>query len=265
KRSSYAEQPSVRFLHEVLLVGLAEGGGSVGWSSFAACNRLLGARLRLPLVSAREEDVNQDGVMDLLHFRLELPLQSTEQILGVQLMLTFTYQLQRMSTFVMQSMAFLQSSSPVPGSRVIVSGDLRLRQRQPLGHCGLDDRYNVSVINGSSPFAQDYDLTNIVAAYQERNVTTVLSADAGPIWVVGRAPSDPFVIQATIHYPVELIVYQPGFWEMIKFAWIQYVSLLLIFFWICEKIKTFLFQNQVLDAVPVLPVSSVLTHKEHQS
>lgn len=53
KRSSYAEQPSVRFLHEVLLVGLTEGGGAVGWSSFPACNRLLGARLRLPLLSVR--------------------------------------------------------------------------------------------------------------------------------------------------------------------------------------------------------------------
>lgn len=27
----------------------------------------------------------------------------------------------------------------------------------------------VSVINGTSPFASDYDLTRIVAAYQERN------------------------------------------------------------------------------------------------
>ncbi|XP_060109864.1 transmembrane protein 231 [Heteronotia binoei] len=265
KRSSYAEQPSVRFLHQGLLAALTQGGGSLGWSSFAACNRLLGARLRLPRLSAREEDINQDGVMDLLHFQLELPLQSTEQILGIQLILTFSYQLQRMSTFVMQSMAYLQSFSPVPGSRVVVNGDLKLRQRQPLGHCGLDNRYNVSVINGSSPFAQDYDLQNIVAAYQARNVTTVLSTDTGPIWVVGRAPSDPFVIQATIHYPVELIVYQPGFWEMIKFAWIQYVCLLLIFLWICERIKPFLFQNQVLFAAPVLPASSILSHKEHQS
>lgn len=32
--------------------------------------------------------------MDVLHFRLELPLQSTEQIVGVQLILTFAYQLQ---------------------------------------------------------------------------------------------------------------------------------------------------------------------------
>lgn len=51
--------------------------------------------------------------------------------------------LQRMSTFVMQSMAFLQFFSPVPGSQLYVNGDLKLNQRQLLNHCGLDTRYNV--------------------------------------------------------------------------------------------------------------------------
>lgn len=31
--------------------------------------------------------------MDVLYFKLELPLQSTEHVLGVQLLLTFSYQL----------------------------------------------------------------------------------------------------------------------------------------------------------------------------
>nr|XP_020739645.1 transmembrane protein 231 isoform X4 [Odocoileus virginianus texanus]XP_020739646.1 transmembrane protein 231 isoform X4 [Odocoileus virginianus texanus] len=238
KRSSYEEQPTVRFQHQVLLVALlgSEPGGFLAWSTFPAFNRLQEGHLRVPLVSAREEDRNQDGKMDVLHFELELPLQPTEQVLGVQLILTFSYQLHRMSTFVMQSMAFLQSSFAVPGSQLYVNGDLRLQQKQPLGCGGLDVRYNVSVINGTSPFANDYDLTRIVAAYQERNgescgrllrlllkdfaVTTILT-DPSPIWLVGRAAEAPFVVNAVIRYPVEVISYLPGFWEMIKFAWIQ--------------------------------------------
>uniref|UniRef100_A0A8C6XZ94 Transmembrane protein 231 n=1 Tax=Naja naja TaxID=35670 RepID=A0A8C6XZ94_NAJNA len=265
-RSSYAEQPSVRFRHEVLLAALTEGGGGpVGWSSFAAFNRLLGIRLRVPLVSAREEDSNQDGVTDLLRFQLELPLLPSERVVGIQLLLTFSYELHRMSTFVMQSMAFLQSFSPVPGSQVFVNGDLKLHQRQPLHHAGLDSRYNVSVINSTSPFAQDYDFVNIVETYQKRNVTTVLSGPS-PIWVTGRSPDQPFVIQAFIHYPMELIVYPlPGFWEMVKFAWMQYVSILLIFLWIFERIKIFLLRNQVLNTVPMSPLPPLLSYKEHKS
>lgn len=50
-----------------------------------------------------------------------------------------------MSTVVMQSLAYVQHSSPVPGAKLSVSGDLRLMQRTPLPHRGLHDVYNVSV------------------------------------------------------------------------------------------------------------------------
>ncbi|XP_045438628.1 transmembrane protein 231 isoform X2 [Pipistrellus kuhlii] len=154
KRSSYEEQPTVRFQHQVLLLALLgpERGGFLAWSTFPAFNRLQGDHLRVPLVSTREEDRNQDGKMDMLHFKLELPLQSTEHVLGVQLILTFSYQLHRMSTFVMQSMAFLQSSFAIPGSQLYVNGDLRLQQRQPLSYDGLDVRYNQPQEMPTQPF-----------------------------------------------------------------------------------------------------------------
>ncbi|KAF6079722.1 transmembrane protein 231 [Phyllostomus discolor] len=83
KRSSYEEQPTVRFQHQVLFLALLgpERGGFLAWSTFPAFNRLQGDHLRIPLVSTREEDRNQDGKMDMLHFKLELPLQSTEHVL----------------------------------------------------------------------------------------------------------------------------------------------------------------------------------------
>ncbi|KAJ6652525.1 hypothetical protein lerEdw1_011495 [Lerista edwardsae] len=59
--------------------------------------------------------------------------------------------------------------------------------------------------------------------------------------------------------------YQPGFWEMIKFAWIQYVAVLLIFLWIFERIKVFLLQHQVLPMLPVSTGHPLLSSKEHQS
>ncbi|XP_072241456.1 transmembrane protein 231-like [Leuresthes tenuis] len=110
--------------------------------------------------------------------------------------------------------------------------------------------YNVSVIDESSPFASSYDLENIVRSYQKRNLTTVLSCPM-PVWTVGRAAGSPFELTAEIRYPAEVISYRPGFWETIKFAWIQYVSVLLIFLWVCERIQRFVFQNQVLTTVAI--------------
>lgn len=52
---------------------------------------------------------------------------------------------------------------------------------------------------------------------------------------------------------------------MIKFAWIQYVSILLIFLWVFERIKRFVFLNQVVTTVPVTAVPQGALYKEHIS
>ncbi|KAM9375824.1 transmembrane protein 231 [Pholidichthys leucotaenia] len=251
KRSTYEEQPVVRFQYEaVFIAATSTQGDYVAWSTFPHLNNMLASNLRIPAVSVREEDQNQDGKLDLLVFKLQLPVKPGEQVYSVQLLLTFSYQLFRMSTVVMQSLAYVQHSSPVAGAKLFVSGDLRLQQRTPLPHRGLYNIYNVSVIDGSSPFVSAYDLGSIVRSYQERNLTTVLSCPI-PVWTVGRAAGSPFELNAEIRYPVEVISYRPGFWETIKFAWIQYISILLIILWVFEHIQRFVFQNQVLTTIPM--------------
>ncbi|XP_049580554.1 transmembrane protein 231 isoform X1 [Syngnathus scovelli] len=251
KRNTYEEQAVVRFQYETLLVAATDTNGDyVAWSTFHHLNNMLGKKLRIPAVSVREEDQNQDGKLDRLIFQLQLPLKNEENVYSVQLLLTFSYQLFTKSTVVMQSLAYVQHSSSVSGAKLFISGDLRLQQRTPLSHRGLFNIYNVSVIQGSSPFASAYDLDNIMRRYQGRNLTTVLSCPT-LVWTTGRAAGSPFHLIADIHYPMEVISYYPGFWETIKFAWIQYVSILLIFLWVFERIQTFVFQNQVLTTVPI--------------
>ncbi|XP_043562655.1 transmembrane protein 231 isoform X2 [Chiloscyllium plagiosum] len=94
KINTYEEQPNVRFQYQVLMiVGTSTSGDFVAWSTFENFNNLQGDNLRFPLVTAMEEDQNQDGKMDRLNFRLELPLQTSEQVYSVQFILTFSYQL----------------------------------------------------------------------------------------------------------------------------------------------------------------------------
>lgn len=253
KRSSYEEQPVVQFQYDMILIGATNTVGNyVAWSTFPNFNRLIGDNLRIPSVSVQEEDRNQDGKVDLLNLQINIPLKPEEQIFSIQLLLTFSYQLFRMSSVAMQTLAFVQHSSSVPGSQLFISADLRLHQRTPLSHRGVHAVYNVSVIDASSPFASSYDLANIIGLYQQRNLTTQLSG-AVPVWTVGRAANTPFQINTQINYPVDTITYRPGFWETVKFAWIQYVSVLLIFLWIFQHIQTFVFQNQVLTTTIVLP------------
>ncbi|XP_078724697.1 transmembrane protein 231 isoform X2 [Lampetra fluviatilis] len=250
RTASFVEQPTVNFNYNIMLL-LETRSTPIAWSTFENLNSLL-PELRTPFVTAREEDVNLDGKADRLHCSLSMPMNAADEVVGVHLLLTFSYKLFRMPTLVMQSMALAQHSSPLHGSELSVNGDLRLRQREPLAHRGLDTRYNVSVVNGSSPFAEAYDFTEIIHAYQERNVSTVLG-NTMAMWKSGRADTTPFVINLLIRYPEETILYQPGFWEQIKFGWVQYVSVLLIFHWVFQRIKTFVFENQVLRTIPINP------------
>lgn len=259
KTSSYEEQPVVRFQYEVMVVASTSAQGDyVAWSTFPNFNHLQGAHLRIPAVSVREEDDNLDGKSDRLLLQMSLPLKPEEQLYSLQLLLTFSYQLFRMSTVVMQSLVYVQFSSAVPGARLFISGDLRLQQRAPLPHRGLYNVYNISVIDSSSPFASAYEVERIIQKYQQRNLTTVLS-NSIPVWTPGRASSAPFELSAEIRYPLEVITYRPGFWETIKFAWIQYVSVLLVFLWVFQRIQTFVFENQLLTTVP----GPVPHHKLH--
>ncbi|KAK2841716.1 hypothetical protein Q5P01_011916 [Channa striata] len=199
KRSTYEEQPVVRFQYETLLVAATNSQGDyVAWSTYPSLNNMLGANLRTPAVSVREVDQNQDGKLDLLVFQLQLPLKPEEQVYSVQLLLGFSYQLFRMSTVVMQSLAYVQHSSSVPGAKLFISGDLRLQQRTPLPHRGLYNIYNVSVIDGSSPFASAYDLNNIIRSYQERNCNVLLIF----IWVFERIQRFVFQNQVLTTIPI---------------------------------------------------------------
>ena len=40
-------------------------------------------------------------------------------------------------------MAYISYNSPIPGASLQTTGELRLQQTQPLGHAGVDTRFNV--------------------------------------------------------------------------------------------------------------------------
>lgn len=50
--------------------------------------------------------------------------------------------------------------------------------------------------------------------------------------------------------------YIPGFWQTIKMGWIQYLSVLVIFVFLMEKVKMFVFENQVITTIIERPSAS---------
>ncbi|XP_006823640.1 transmembrane protein 231-like [Saccoglossus kowalevskii] len=248
KQSVYLEQPYVSYKHQLLMV--LEGTTATEylvWSTYHNYNMLEQQRLRIPIVKSREEDTNRDGKPDKLLINIETPMLDTEQVYSLHLLVIFEYQLFRFSSLTMESMAYIHYNSPRPGAMFTVDGELQFKQNYPLPHRGIVDTYNYPVINGDSIYAADYQLTNIFRDYMDRNESTTF-VSAYPVWVSGKGAGKPFIIQATIRYPEETILYYPGFWQLIKLAWIQYLAVLLIFIFIFGRLKTFVFQNHILQA-----------------
>lgn len=251
--NTYLEQPDVRFKKQALLVLEGSSPGEFyAWSTYSNFNSLLQSNLRVPTVTSIETDSNGDGKFDQLNFTASVPLTASESVNSFQLLLVFDYRLYRMSTFQMESLAYVSSSFASSGSSFTSFGDLKLVQKTPLRHRGIDVRFNTTIIDGNSLFASTYEFTNIFHSYSQRNVTTIYS-NQYPISQSGRGATQPFVIQVVVNYPTDTIVYQPGFWELIKWGWVQYVAILLIFLWVFQKLNEVLFSSQLFNTIIVRP------------
>ncbi|KAJ8041469.1 hypothetical protein HOLleu_12293 [Holothuria leucospilota] len=254
REAFYREQPDVHFKHQILLVlYLNEGNSYIAWSTYPNFNLIEQNHLTIPVVKTREEDINRDGRNDKLYFSVEVPIPDSKNVQSVDMILVFDYRLYRFSTFHMESLAYIHHTSFASGAQFIAEGDLKLHLKQPLAHKGTDSRYNVPVVDSDSVFAADYTFSTIFNNYISRNATTSFVCDY-PIWKTGRGAGQPFVIQGSVGYTEELIMYVPGFWQTIKMGWIQYLAVLIIFIFIMEKVKKFVFENQIITTIIERPI-----------
>lgn len=69
--------------------------------------------------------------------------------------------------------------------------------------------------------------------------------------------SDTFVINLTVNYREEKILYIPGFWYVIKWAWVQYFSVLVILMVVSNVIRDWVFKNQIVSTWVELPQKKI--------
>ena len=64
------------------------------------------------------------------------------------------------------------------------------------------------------------------------------------VWESGDSGN--FSIEVELQYPQMTVEYYPGFWQLVKFAWIQYLAILVVFWWVLRYIQAFVFKNQII-------------------
>ncbi|KAF4530951.1 hypothetical protein B566_EDAN018560 [Ephemera danica] len=158
-------------------------------------------------------DTNMDGKSDEIDFEIELQLGDEEDVYAVNLILLFDYRLNV--------------------TRLDVVGDLGLLQRSPLLPLrSINKRYNESVFGDpvSTRLQNEYSM-----------------------WQPGRVRDEAFILSVRLRVPGQRIEYQPGFWQVVKWAWLQYVALLCIVKTVTDKIKHWAFTNHVMPVIRLPP------------
>ena len=88
---------------------------------------------------------------------------------------------------------------------------------------------------------------------------TIVEYSSDPIWKIGRGTGEPFQITGKIRYPEDRIYYQPGALEVLKNSWIQYLSVLLVTWYLFLKCWSYLITSRILSSRVVIDKVPILT------
>lgn len=165
-------------------------------------------------------------------------------------------------------MVVITHSSGLPGGRLNVFGDLDLVQKTPLV---CSTRKPIRINKPTLLFESSDWLVNIYEEYSKRTrklfvvdvkyftrlpVATlqlpviIVSTKLNNVlikWTRGRPYRQPFVIKTKINYDSVEISYKPKFWQIMKWAWIQYFSILVLSVFVFKKMKRFLYTKHIVN------------------
>lgn len=259
KESVVVQQPTVRFKHMAMASmesTMPSGEAAYArWSTESAYNKLYGSDMRVADVSSVEVDDNRDGNPEFVEVTIMLPKFLGESVKRASALLFFNYTITDFVDLDVEGLAYIEGGSHVAGSQLWVAGDLRLRQLRPVGFNRLDNVYRGSAVETVRPTVKDALFTTILGEYSLRNITTYVSVPTS-VWTPGDAGksdgSTMFSIVARLRIPEEVVRYRPGFWETMKYFWMQYVAVFLAVRYLTSYFEWFVYANRVLDTTLTL-------------
>jgi hypothetical protein len=89
--------------------------------------------------------------------------------------------------------------------------------------------------------------------YAERNETTVYNYGK-PVVSPGGGNSYESTINLKVRIPLaQTLYYEPSTIEVLKFAWVQYIALLIPVVYIILQFVTFVYGNKIMDTTQIQP------------
>jgi len=218
--SSTYEQPKVLLTGEYYLNVLTTE-SSKSYCSIASIHKEFSDQgLALsPIIQATQDDINNDGYNDFINLKITVPT-NADLVRQVNLMIGLDYGFLVTSDISMNSVVFMNFATSSGTSRVSAIGEIQLTQREPLYPTKtrrvLYESQKIFDVLGNEGYQAAFD------AYHTRNDTLYFSGTKG-IGVIGNANTLEIDVKLTIP-AIQEILYQQPLFEVMKFAWVQYVA-----------------------------------------
>ena len=260
---TYREQPSVKFLYKFIMVLEAtspstEQTKEIFVSTLDSLNVLRPESYRPANVEVHENDTNLDNKFDSFTLEAEVPLGEDEQIQSMQALVFFDYKIQSRVKFDMESVAYTSFESGLPISGYDTKGALELRQTNPLG---IRD-YSSTLYADETPLVDIFDSPSVNNRLVDSNVARVLNKHRERNVVVdyvehypiksrasNSGESSNFHFKMKVDIPDQEVLYIPTLIEVLKTGWIQYLSVVVVCWFLVERIKRFVFVTKLLPAL----------------
>ena len=165
-----------------------------------------------------------------------------KNVKNIKIVSLFDYRIKDRVKMDLIGMAWVDVNTPAGAGQTFIGGDLMFKQRSLLKTSTVTrTEYNFSLISNSS--ASENDLVKILRRDSDRNFTTFFD------YLSTNVPLSQsfFQVYLKIRIPnFQKFQYEPGFLEVMKFSWIQYMSLLLPVGFLIYSFAKFVFSNQIL-------------------
>ncbi|EZA53559.1 Ubiquitin-conjugating enzyme E2Q-like protein [Ooceraea biroi] len=210
---------------------------------------------RCMLIKVRETDLNGDGQKDTLKF--EAHFYTDKPVKSLRLLLFFNFKLKHLIQTTIESIGVFDQVLSHETQEIRFFGDLELRQKGLLHSAGLYETYN-ETIELSNYTLPELLLHNFYRKFSARIMNERVT------WRSGFSRDEAVVVIGELFYAENLIYYQPSVWEELKWAWIQYLSCLLVFAYVTRHVLVYLFSNRYLNTYIVRPWTNIMSTKSKE-
>ena len=189
-------------------------------------------------------DENGDSYNDKIEIKLSFLVTDDEtKLKNIKMMFFFDYYLIKKARFYTESMMYLDIDTPNGENRIVMNGELVLKQKSPIAQMSIP-----KVLKDKYLFGDDrespYDMLALYNKYSSKNITTKFEGDV--FLSPNNNNNNKVDIILNVYIPKSQdVLYYASIAETIKEAWIQYIYFFIPIYFLIHFILSFILRNRV--------------------